>query len=162
VNVDAIDVDGIWWRQTPHGGDPLFRADPPSDGRWQRGETVCGLYFADSEQTAWAEWYRALSEFALPPDRQISRDRWRWHIDIERSPTCPAAIAWLRSGSGGFRFLGWFARPESGTGQRRGNTRSFLRHVARLALDDRRPTVGAGVQIASQRPGAAGFPTPRG
>jgi len=84
VNVDAIAVDGIWWRQTPHGGDPLFRADPPSDGRWQRGETVCGLYFADSEQTAWAEWYRALSELALPPDRQLPRDLWRWHIDIER------------------------------------------------------------------------------
>jgi len=84
VNVDAIDVDGIWWGQTPHGGDPLFRADPPSDGRWQRGETVCGLYFADSEQTAWAEWYRALSEFAIPPDGQMPRDHWRRHIDVER------------------------------------------------------------------------------
>jgi len=83
VNVDAIAVDGIWWRQTPHGGDPLLRADPPSDGRWQRGETVCGMYFADSEQTAWAEWYRALSEFALPPDRQMPRDLWRWQIDVE-------------------------------------------------------------------------------
>lgn len=55
MDVDAIAVAEIWWRQTPHGGDPLFRADPPSDGRWQRGETVGALYFADCEQTAWAE-----------------------------------------------------------------------------------------------------------
>lgn len=81
MDVDAIAVAGIWWRQTPHGGDPLYRADPPSDGRWQRGETVGGLYFADSEETAWAEWYRALAEFAIPPDRQMPRDLWRWEID---------------------------------------------------------------------------------
>lgn len=40
-------VDGVWWRQLSHGDDPLFRADPPSDGRWQRGESVGGVYFAD-------------------------------------------------------------------------------------------------------------------
>jgi hypothetical protein len=55
VDIDVIDVKGTWWRQTPHGGDPLFRADPPSDGRWQRGEIVSALYFADTEETAWAE-----------------------------------------------------------------------------------------------------------
>lgn len=82
MDVDAIAVAGIWWRQTPHGGDPLFRADPPSDGRWQRGETVGGLYFADGEQTAWAEWYRALAEFAIPPERQMPRDLWRWQVDV--------------------------------------------------------------------------------
>ena len=71
MDVDAIAVAGIWWRQTPHGGDPLFGADPPSDGRWQRGETIGGLYFADNEQAAWAEWYRALAEFAIPPERQM-------------------------------------------------------------------------------------------
>jgi RES domain-containing protein len=82
VDVDVIDVRGRWWRQTPHGGDPLFRADPPSDGRWQRGEIVGALYFADAEDTAWAEWYRALAEFAIPPDRQMPRDLWRWEIDV--------------------------------------------------------------------------------
>ena len=44
MDVDAIDVEGIWWRRSPHGGDPLFRDDPPSDGRWQRGETVGGVF----------------------------------------------------------------------------------------------------------------------
>jgi RES domain len=84
VDVDGVDVEGIWWRQFPHGGDPLFRADPPSDGRWQRGEIVGGLYFAQDEQTAWAEWYRVLAEFAIPPDRQMPRDLWRWQVDAKR------------------------------------------------------------------------------
>ena len=84
MHVDAIAVTEIWWRQTPHGGDPLFRADPPSDGRWQHGESVGGLYLADSEQTAWAEWYRALAELAIPPERQMPRDLWRWQVDVER------------------------------------------------------------------------------
>jgi RES domain-containing protein len=84
VDADAIAIAGTWWRQTPHGGDPLYRADPPSDGRWQRGETVGGLYLADSEETGWAEWYRALAEFAIPPDRQMPRDLWRWQVDVER------------------------------------------------------------------------------
>lgn len=83
MEISAIAVAGAWWRQTPHGGDPLYRADPPSDGRWQRGETVGGLYLADSEETAWAEWYRALAEFAIPPDRQMPRDLWRWQVDLE-------------------------------------------------------------------------------
>jgi RES domain-containing protein len=82
VAVDAIVVTGTWWRQTPHGGDPLFRAEPPSDGRWQRGEVVGAFYFADSEDTAWAEWYRALAEFAIPPARQMPRDLWRWEVDV--------------------------------------------------------------------------------
>ena len=46
-------------------------------------ETGGGLYFADSEQTAWAEWYRALAEFAIPTARQMPRDLWRWQVDIE-------------------------------------------------------------------------------
>lgn len=84
MDVDAVAVEGAWWRQTPHGGDPLFRASPPSDGRWQRGDVVGGIYFADTEQTAWAEWYRALAEFAIPPDRQMPRDLWRWDVAVDR------------------------------------------------------------------------------
>jgi len=110
VDVDAVTVSGVWCRQTPHGGDPLYRADPPADGRWQRGDTVAALYFADTEATAWAEWYRALAEFAIPPDRQMPRDLWRWQIDVapiadlgtaERldaaglAPPRPTRTAWL-------------------------------------------------------------------
>jgi RES domain-containing protein len=81
VAVEAVVVTGSWWRHTPHGGDPLFLGDPPSDGRWQRGAVVSALYFADSEETAWAEWYRALAELAIPPARQMPRDLWRWDVD---------------------------------------------------------------------------------
>lgn len=83
MDVDAIAVAGLWWRQTPHGGDPLYRADPPSVGRWQQGEAVGALYLADSEETAWAEWYRVLAELAIPPDRQMPRDLWRWQVGVE-------------------------------------------------------------------------------
>jgi hypothetical protein len=81
VEPDAVAIDGVWWRQVPHGGDPLFRADPPSDGRWQRGEIIGGLYFAEDESTVWAEWYRVLAEFAIPPDRHMPRDLWRWQVN---------------------------------------------------------------------------------
>ena len=109
MDVDAVVVQGVWWRQTPRGGDPLYRGQPPSDGRWQRGEVVGAFYFADSEETAWAEWYRALAEFAIPPDRQMPRNLWRWEIertdvadlsDIDRlaavglSPPQPAQRTW--------------------------------------------------------------------
>ena len=81
MDVDLVPIGGRWWRQIPHGGDPLFRADPPSDGRWQRGELVAGFYLADEQETAWAEWYRALAELAIPPDRQMPRDLWAWDVD---------------------------------------------------------------------------------
>ena len=42
------------------------------------------IYLADSEETAWAEWYRALSERALPPDRGFPRDLWRVRVTLER------------------------------------------------------------------------------
>jgi transcriptional regulator with XRE-family HTH domain/RES domain-containing protein len=50
----------------------------------QHGEVVEGFYLADSEETAWAEWYRALAEVALPPMRQMPRDLWRFQVDLER------------------------------------------------------------------------------
>jgi len=60
LKVDRISVAGTWWRQNPHGSDPLWLATPPSSGRWQRGERVAALYFADEPETAWAEWYGPL------------------------------------------------------------------------------------------------------
>ena len=56
----------------------------PADNRWQRGSVVEALYFADSEETAWAEWYRGLAEAALPPRRALPRDLWRWEISLPR------------------------------------------------------------------------------
>ena len=38
---------------------------------------------ADSEETAWAEWYRLLAEAGIPPHRALPRDLWRFRIDVE-------------------------------------------------------------------------------
>ena len=54
----------------------------PADNRWQRGEVVDALYFADSEETVWAEWYRFLAEAGLPPRQALPRDLWRWRIEL--------------------------------------------------------------------------------
>ena len=55
--------------------------DPPPDNRWQRGRVVDALYLADSEATAWAEWYRWLAEAAVPPNHAMPRLLWRWQVD---------------------------------------------------------------------------------
>ena len=84
LDVDPAPVRGVWFRHVPAGGAPLFRPACPADGRWQRGDVVEGFYLADSEQTAWAEWYRVLAELAIPPMRQLPRALWRFELDLDR------------------------------------------------------------------------------
>lgn len=69
-------------RQIPAGADVYYEPPEPADNRWQRGAVIEGLYFADSEQTAWAEWYRSLAEAGLPPAQALPRDLWRWEISL--------------------------------------------------------------------------------
>jgi len=93
--VQRVSVAGSWWRQTPYGSDPLWLASPPSTGRWQQGETLAAIYLADEQETAWAEWYRAIAELGLPPTHGMPRDLWRWTVavdDIADLPT-PAKLA---------------------------------------------------------------------
>ena len=87
----------------PAGADVLDRPPEPADNRWQLGEIVEGLYFADSPETAWAEWYGFLAEVGLPPDRSLPRDLWRWEItlpnvanltDSERATRCRGRYLW--------------------------------------------------------------------
>jgi RES domain-containing protein len=80
----AAAVRGAWWRHSPAGLDPWSRPPVAPSARWQRGEVSDALYFADSPDTAWAEWYRQLAEAALPPLEGLPRDLWRWRIDLER------------------------------------------------------------------------------
>jgi hypothetical protein len=82
LDVDSTPLAGTWFRQIPAGGDVFYEPPHPADNRWQRGEVVEALYFADSEQTAWAEWYRYLAEAALPPQQGLPRDLWRWEISL--------------------------------------------------------------------------------
>ncbi len=81
--VEPTSVRGEFFRHVPAGGKPLFRPEDPSDGRWQRGSVVEGFYLAGDERTAWAEWYRALAEFGVPPMRQMPRDLWRFDVRLE-------------------------------------------------------------------------------
>jgi RES domain-containing protein len=49
---------------------PNGRAATPTDGRWQHGAVVPGLYLAEDTATAVAEWYRLLAELGTPPPEQ--------------------------------------------------------------------------------------------
>jgi RES domain-containing protein len=82
MDVETTSISGIWWRQIPGGGDVHYEPDPPADSRWQKGEVVDAHYFADTEDTAWAEWYRAIAESGLPPGQALPRDLWQWEISL--------------------------------------------------------------------------------
>jgi RES domain-containing protein len=43
---------------------------------------VRGFYLADSEATAWGEWYRHTSEQGAPPASRMPRDTWRIAVDV--------------------------------------------------------------------------------
>jgi RES domain len=92
LDVDRIDVDGVWYRHIPHRGSVWWHSQPPPDGRWQRGTAIAGFYLADSRETAWTEWYRQIDELALRPADQLPRDLWRFEVDV-------GGIADLRSES---------------------------------------------------------------
>jgi RES domain-containing protein len=81
--VDAAHVSGEWIRPAPNRSDLLGRSAEPTDGRWQRGDIVRGLYLADEAETAIAEWYRWLAERGLPPTRAIPHDYHLWRLDLE-------------------------------------------------------------------------------
>jgi hypothetical protein len=83
VDVDTVAVHGEWIRHAPHRSLLLGRAAEPTDGRWQRGEIVRGLYLADEPATAIAEWYRLLAERGLPPARAIPHDHHVWELELE-------------------------------------------------------------------------------
>jgi hypothetical protein len=84
LDVDPTVVAGTWFRHVPAGADVHIRPPHPADNRWQRGDVVDALYFADSEDTVWAEWYRFLAEAGLPPRQGLPRDLWRWKIELPR------------------------------------------------------------------------------
>lgn len=81
--VQSAHITGTWFRHIVHEGDPWFWPDPPASGRWQDGNIVQGIYLADSIETMWAEWYRALSAQNLAPRDMLPRDIWQWQVDLE-------------------------------------------------------------------------------
>jgi RES domain-containing protein len=75
-------VRGTWWRINRAGGEPFVWTQDPADGRWQTGAVVRGFYLADTEATAWAEWYRHTSELGAPPASRMPRDTWRIEVNV--------------------------------------------------------------------------------
>jgi RES domain-containing protein len=76
-------VKGRWFKHTYPSSPPLPLRKPPPDNRWQRGQIIDALYLADSEQTAWAEWYRHLAEAMIPPLAQMPRELWTWQVEVD-------------------------------------------------------------------------------
>jgi RES domain-containing protein len=83
LGVRSVAVHGRWIKHTYPGSAPLPERGPPPDNRWQRGDVVDALYLADTEETAWAEWYRHLAERMIPPLAQMPRELWTWQVDVE-------------------------------------------------------------------------------
>jgi RES domain-containing protein len=83
LSVAAVVISGRWVKYTYPGSLPLPEREPPPDNRWQRGEIVDALYLADSNETAWAEWYRHLAERMIPPLAQMPRELWTWRVRVE-------------------------------------------------------------------------------
>jgi RES domain-containing protein len=83
LGVPSVAVHGRWIKHTQPGSAPLPQREPPPDNRWQRGDIVDALYLADTEETAWAEWYRHLAERMIPPLAQMPRELWTWQVDAE-------------------------------------------------------------------------------
>ncbi|MEP7159403.1 MAG: RES family NAD+ phosphorylase [Chloroflexota bacterium] len=63
--------------------DPFHLTPEPADGRWQRGSVVRAFYLADSEATAWAEWYRHSAELGVPPQSRLPRAMSRFDVDLD-------------------------------------------------------------------------------
>jgi RES domain-containing protein len=82
LDVDPIRINGTWYRQVPHRASLSYRPADPPDGRWQRGEVIEGFYLAETDSTAWAEWYRLLAELAVRPTDQMPRNLWRWEVSV--------------------------------------------------------------------------------
>lgn len=93
-----VRVQGTWWRVGRPSGDPLALTPESADGRWQRGSVVRALYLADSEQTAWAEWYRHSAELGVPPHTRLPRAVYSFEVDVAQVADLTAAAALERLG----------------------------------------------------------------
>jgi RES domain-containing protein len=77
-----VPVAGTWHRHLLAGREPLG-FDPDGQGRWQRARIIGAVYLADSEQTAWAEFYRAAAEARRGPLDLLPRDVWSYRVELD-------------------------------------------------------------------------------
>lgn len=74
--VDLVPVEGTWFRHVYAGVDGLALSHGGNGGRFNP-PGLPALYLADSEPTAWAEWYRWLAEWTRSPAEHLPRDLYR-------------------------------------------------------------------------------------
>ena len=74
-------VTGTWMRHVPARIDGLAVSRGGTGGRFHRPGGAA-LYAADSEATAWAEWYRYLAERGKAPVDDLPRDLYRIAVDL--------------------------------------------------------------------------------
>ena len=75
-----VPVHGIWVRHV-YADKPLV-PDWAAASRWQTA-SIRAVYLADSEQTAWAEFYRALAEEGRAPADALPRELYHVRV-VER------------------------------------------------------------------------------
>ena len=64
---------------------------------------VRGLYLADCEDTAWAEWLRATAELGVPPDSRLPRAICPLDVDLDGIADLSTARRLARAGVGPLR-----------------------------------------------------------
>ncbi|MGO9750875.1 MAG: RES domain-containing protein [Solirubrobacteraceae bacterium] len=77
-----VPVQGAWSRHVRAGEGGLETGRGGRGGRFHRPGQLA-VYLADSDATAWAEWYRWLAEQAYPPDQGLPRDLHRIAVDLD-------------------------------------------------------------------------------
>ncbi len=77
-----VPVQGAWSRHVRAGEGGLETGRGGRGGRFH-GPGQLAVYLADSDATAWAEWYRWLAEQAYPPDQGLPRDLHRIAVDLD-------------------------------------------------------------------------------
>jgi RES domain-containing protein len=75
-----VPLSGIWARHARPDRHALELR--PYAARWQTASTPA-VYLADSEPTAWAEWYCGLAEGAQPPQDGLPRDLYQIAVSLE-------------------------------------------------------------------------------
>ncbi|MBV9193915.1 MAG: RES family NAD+ phosphorylase [Solirubrobacterales bacterium] len=81
AHIRRVPVSGTWVRHVPAGGRALGTGRRGTAGRFHRPGEIA-LYLADSMETAWAEWYRALAERGRSPADDLPRDVYRISVRL--------------------------------------------------------------------------------
>ena len=90
--INRVSITGTWSRHVLAGADGLTPSRGPNGGRFNApGQPA--LYLADSDATAWAEWYRWLAEWGQSPADHLPRDLHRIAVDLGHVVDASSAAA---------------------------------------------------------------------